>query len=586
MKTLKRILCAMLCVVILSGTVGTKYFDANHMEKVEAVGAVVVAGGITLATIAEICLFVGSVALAAYGVGEAYENREEIARFGKEFIDSCSETAEGWVMQIVDASGQDYVFGSEALELVRGTEWSVIQGGLPPEGDPNKKDDKDKDKFHIPGDPMTHVAQFTALGATWFSVNAKNIYQDWCDILDGWVGKDTPVPQNNVLYNNFPQTISDTDIAAQWSGNIVSYRVLAIETNNIKNNKGDPFINQTIYDYSGDFGIPLAGTLITTTFPELNQKETVFMIYKKYGDIITTQKMDFTYTSYVRGVLRPPGSGSSYQRMVISNITARSDTSYNFSSLAVNASFPVFSSAEAAENYLLTGSGYEDAINYAKDYRIADWLQQDWAGSLIDPLVNIGLTLTQLIELCRQLGIKVAQGLTAQQLLELLINAFPKLDPALLPDATPTPVVVDPAVDPIYYPDPDAHPAKPPRPKIDPTPSTGTPPLPDPDPEPGTDSDPDPAPLPDMDAADYQVDLKSIFPFCIPFDFIALLRALDAEPRAPCFTFPVVIPALEYREDVKLDMSIFDDVAKVIRLCEKVSFILFLMFVTSKVIRW
>ena len=51
---------------------------------------------------------------------------------------------DGWVAQIVDASGQDYVFGSEALELVQDTEWSVIQGGIPPEGDPNKKDDKDK----------------------------------------------------------------------------------------------------------------------------------------------------------------------------------------------------------------------------------------------------------------------------------------------------------------------------------------------------------------------------------------------------------------------------------------------------------
>lgn len=89
-----------------------------------------------------------------------------------------------------------------------------------------------------------------------------------------------------------------------------------------------------------------------------------------------------------------------------------------------------------------------------------------------------------------------------------------------------------------------------------------------------------------MDAADYKVELTGVFPFCIPFDFIALLRTLDAEPRAPCFTFPVVIPALNYREDVKLDLSIFDDVAAVIRLCGKVSFILFLMFVTSKVIRW
>ena len=576
----------MLCVVILSTTVGTKYFDSNHMEKVDAVGAVVVAGGITLATLAEICLFVGTTALAAYGIYEGYENREEIARFGKEFIDSCSDTAEGWVMQFVDASGQDYVFGSEALELVRDTEWSVIQGGLPPEGDPNKKDDKDKDKFHIPGDPMTHVAQFTALGATWFTTNARNIYQDWCDILDGWIGKDTPIPDNNVLANNFPQVFSDADIAEQWSGNPVAYSVKSIETHHIKNAKGDPYINQSIRDFSVQFNAPVAGSIVTNTYPSLNQKEVVFKIWRKNGNGIGLKDFNVTYHNYSNGKLQNSGSLTSSSAEVIGTINARSDTSYNFASLTVNASFPVFTSVEAAQNYLLTGTGYENALNYAKDYRIADWLQQDWAGRLIDPLVNIGLSLSQLIDLMKALGLKTLQGLSAQQLLELLTNVLPKLDPALLPGATPTPVVVDPAVDPIYYPDPDAHPDKPPRPVIDPDPVTNPNPNPDPDPDPDPDPGTDPVPLPDMDAADYKVDLKSIFPFCIPFDFVALLRALDAKPRAPCFEFPVVIPALEYREDVKLDMSIFDDVAKVIRLCEKVSFTLFLMFVTSKVIRW
>ncbi len=580
MKILKRILCFLLCVVILSTTVGTKYFDSNHMEKVEAVGTVVVAGGITLATIFEICLFVGTLAVAAYGLGEAYENREDIARFGKEFIDSCGDTAEGWIMQFVDASGQDYVFGSEALELVRGTEWSVIQGGMPPEGDPNKKDDKDKDKFHIPGDPMTHVAQFTALGATWFTTNAKNIYQDWCDILDGWVGKDTPIPNNNVLYNNFPQSFSDADIAEQWSGNNVAYNGSVNIISHIKNATGDPFVNQDINTYTGECNFPLAGTLINKTYPDSNKAETVFRIWRKEYSTICVYQLDCKYIVYSKGVFHNKGETTTYGNSTISDIKPNNDTSYQYQSMSVGFDFPVFTSKEAAEKYLLTGEGYEDSINYDKNYRIADWLQQDWAGTLIDPLVNIGLSLSQIIDLCRALGLKTIQGLNAQQLLELLRNALPRLNPDLLPGASPTPIVVDPAVDPIYYPDPDAHPDKPPRPVIDPDPN------PKPNPKPNPDPDPDPDPLPDMEAADYRVDLKSIFPFCIPFDFIALLQTLDAKPRAPCFKFPVVIPALNYREDVELDLSMFDDVAKVIRLCEKVSFILFLMFVTSKVIRW
>lgn len=560
MKLLKRMLCVILCVVILSGTVGAKYFDSNHMEKMEA-ASIVIAGGITVATIAEICLFVGTTALAAYGLYEGYENREEIARFGKEFIDSCGDTVDGWVAQIVDASGQDYVFGSEALELVQDTEWSVIQGGLPPEGDPNKKDDKDKDKFHIPGDPMTHVAQFTALGATWFTTNAKNIYQEWCDILDGWKGKDTPIPQNNVLYNNFPQTVSDADIAAQWSGEGYDYAGNGYATFLSSNGDFRYRFDITLYQ---NISVPIAGYLDRNSvyFVSGNGAQT-FINVVSYTRVLANGSID------ILGYEKVSGFGSSCDI------------------LNINFNFPIFSTKAAAQSYLNGNTSASAALNYGKSFRIADWLQQDWAGSLIDPLVNIGLTLTQLIDVMKQLGLKTLQGLTAEQLLELLQKVLPRIDPGLLPDATPAPAV-DPALDPIYYPDPGAHPDKPPRPVIDPDPGKkpGPDPGTDPDPKPDPDPDPEPVPLPDMDAADYKVELTGVFPFCIPFDFIALLKTLDAEPRAPCFDFPVVIPALDYREDVKLDLAIFDDVAKVIRLCEKVSFILFLMFVTSKVIRW
>lgn len=576
MKLLKRMLCVLLCVVILSGTVGTKYFDSNHMEKVKA-ASIVIGAGITVATIAEICLFVGTVALSAYGIYEGYENREEIARFGKEFIDSCGDTVDGWVAQIVDASGQDYVFGSEALELVQDTEWSVIQGGLPPEGDPNKKDDKDKDKFHIPGDPMTHVAQFTALGATWFTTNAKNIYQDWCDILDGWKDKDTPIPLNNVLANNFPKSFTAADIEDQNSGIEHTYSWSVYLWGNYVTLDGNIRFHSSRYILESKASTRVAGVL-DKFISEQSDGSTITYIHpnayyfdSRYGGIIISR----TGVCYNL-------DGSSFNvnnsSGIALSIRTPASPQYNVSgNLTMSAEFPIFETNLDMQNYLRTGNGYEKAINYDKDYRIADWLKQDWAGELIDPLVNIGLTLSQLIELMKQLGLKTMQGLTAQQLLELLKETLPELDPGLLPGATPAPAV-DPALDPIYYPDPEAHSDRPPRPFIDSGPGA--------DPGPGTDPDPGVTPLPDMDAADYKVELSGIFPFCIPFDFIALLRTLDAEPRAPCFTFPVVIPALSYREDVKLDLAVFDDVANVIRLCEKVSFILFLMFVTSKVIRW
>ena len=54
-----------------------------------------------------------------------------------------------------------------------------------------------------------------------------------------------------------------------------------------------------------------------------------------------------------------------------------------------SANFPVFSTYEAAEAYLLGQSDAVDALNYAKTYRIADWLADDWAGVLLDPLTGL-----------------------------------------------------------------------------------------------------------------------------------------------------------------------------------------------------
>ena len=593
-KAVTKIICTLLIVSVLSVSVGTKYFDSNHMEKVDAVGTVVVAGGITLATIFEFCLFVGATALSAYGIYEGYENREEIARFGKEFIDSCSENVDGWIAQIVDTNGQDYVFGSEALKLVQDTEWSVIQGGLPPEGDPNKKDDKDKDKFHIPGDPMTHVAQFTALGATWFTTNARGIYQDWCDILDGWTDKDTPIPSNNVLANNFPQSVAAVDIEAQWSGSPVTYTAKGIETLNIKNAKGDPFTNQSINDYSGVFSTPIAGSLVTTIDTQFNRKDIVFRIWIKSGSSIFTQYLDAKFQNYSNGKLISSGSVESYGFSSIGNINANSDTSYIFSSLTVNASFPVFTSVEAAKNYLLTGEGYEDALNYGRDYRVADWLKQDWAGTLIDPLINIGLTLSQMIQLCNQLGLKTAQGIDAQQLLELLKNSLPKLNPDILPGESPTPTVVDPALDPIYYPDPDAHPDKPPLPVIDPSPVQKPDPVPTPTPTPIPTPSPDPDPMdipiddvvPTVDSSfgDIAGSIRYKFPFSIPWDLHHLFKKMANTPKAPYFELPIVLERYGIYEKIIVDMSPFQKLSDMSRTLFSLIFVLGLIKLTMLVV--
>lgn len=121
--------------------------------------------------------------------------------------------------------------------------------------------------------------------------------------------------------------------------------------------------------------------------------------------------------------------------------------------------------------------------------------------------------------------------------------------------------------------------------KTETEPITGTEPAPTPTPTPTPEPETTPEEAP-PDIADYKTDLRMIFPFCIPFDFIDLLQTLDAEPEAPCFEIPFVVPMLGIDERYEMDLSIFDDTMEIIRKLELIGFIITLMFITYKSIKW
>lgn len=103
--------------------------------------------------------------------------------------------------------------------------------------------------------------------------------------------------------------------------------------------------------------------------------------------------------------------------------------------------------------------------------------------------------------------------------------------------------------------------------------------------------DPEPAPLPGeitgIEGVErFKVDLTMIFPFCLPFDLVRLLQALSADPVAPSFQIPFVVPALGIEEIVIIDLSIFDEVAAIFRTGELIAFIITLVFITRKLIKW
>lgn len=105
---------------------------------------------------------------------------------------------------------------------------------------------------------------------------------------------------------------------------------------------------------------------------------------------------------------------------------------------------------------------------------------------------------------------------------------------------------------------------------------------------PATDPAQDPiiAPAPDADVKKYTYDLSTVFPFCIPFDLVALLKTLCADAKTPKFEVPIAFPAIDYEYTVVIDLSFLDSAAQVIRACMTVSFILALISITPKMIKW
>ncbi len=146
--------------------------------------------------------------------------------------------------------------------------------------------------------------------------------------------------------------------------------------------------------------------------------------------------------------------------------------------------------------------------------------------------------------------------------------------------------------------DPDPNPTPSTTPAVNPDPGGGTDPDPNPDPNPNPDPDnPDPDnpnnpdPTPEQEASPYKADLREVFPFCIPFDLIHLLKVFEADAEAPVFEFPLDIEldnpwtgekVVDYHHTFELDMSDYEPVIKILRIFQVVFFIIALMLITRQ----
>lgn len=527
---LQRILILLLCTVLVSGSCFNKY-------KISA-RATTIATGLSAYTLYEICAYIGTLLLTGLSVKFVVDNRDQIAEIGKDFIDS-SDISElsGWILSKVDTTGSSYVYGTEALQEVKDTTFEVIQGGG---NAPKNDDDNDKDG-DVDFDDRTVELQNMGMWVT-------GAFNAWlCGQLEILINK-IDAGEETFLSEHIPKYSYTGELETDSDGNYL-YSLYAYGYND--------FFKANQYKY---FENSAASERVCATYiPETKRLCFFKPLITDTGKLSYTNKaFEFTIEVTVDGVLNQNTS-------ITNNINIVDYYSCNF---------PVFVNPEEGEvlNYLHYGI-YSGCDNLAKNYRIADWLQEDWKGCV--EAVNSGVR--SLYDNMLIVGAAANQALQNQSNgLGYIEDLLARLAAAL---ALPLPDTIS---DPVYYPDPSEDPELEELPWEDPEPE------PDPDPDEPAEPEPDPEPEPDedLDIQNYAVDLRQIFPFCIPFDFIALLEVLEAEPVAPKFEYPFVIPSLNINETLVLDLSFLDEEMAIVRKLELISFIIGLMFLTGKVIKW
>lgn len=113
------------------------------------------------------------------------------------------------------------------------------------------------------------------------------------------------------------------------------------------------------------------------------------------------------------------------------------------------------------------------------------------------------------------------------------------------------------------------------------------------DPDTGYDIDPDTGKLIDPDTGELiEPDIpatagkagnwKRLFPFCIPWDMMELIKSLKADKKAPVFEFKYTFKAVNYTWVVRVDMSDYWKYIKIFRWGMTIFFIIGLFFLTVK----
>lgn len=583
MKVIKRIVCVFLSVMILFFGVSNSYFSPIKMDRVEAAGTVVLG----YETMQAICYYFGSLVLGYSSVAEVPDlTEEQIEKVGHAYIKSLF-TVNGVPDPVSDklamvnqalftliSNKQAYVFGSEALKEVAETEFQVIMGGNNGDEEPSPSPD-DKKKLNI-GKAIGCIGALSVFGATVFEESLKFYADKFSKGEENFI--DTELNELPAIYPDDVQSIISSEPYHYQAHFLVQgyyshpyyesesyYSITQYDIDLTTNDRIACYVSLKISDSSvqsltydvGFYG--KVGTKVGTWY-DMPMNVTQKQDGKITASYQTKKKSIFHWQSATKDYL---------QNMMVSNVC----------------NIPIFGDSTDALNFVETGEGIEKATNYSKKYRIADWLQDNWDGELFDPLTGLSY-LNDLANMAKHQGLNAIGNDPSlddmkQHLRDIIANLRPGYDPVTDPS-------VDPALDPICYPDTI------PTPVIDPTadvvlqPAKDPTPSPDPDPSPSTSPKPTTQPTTkpgEIDSAQPVVDLSKFFPFCIPFDLIHLVQALDADPVAPKWTLKLEPPQFPVEWEVTLDLSQFESLAKIFRTGETLLFVVGLILITRGIIK-
>ena len=122
--------------------------------------------------------------------------------------------------------------------------------------------------------------------------------------------------------------------------------------------------------------------------------------------------------------------------------------------------------------------------------------------------------------------------------------------------------------------------------EVTPAPDPSPDPKPEPNPEPNPDPNPEPNPDENKDNEKFTADLKTLFPFCIPFDLVDCFKLFNAEPETPRIEVPMHFGIIDVDYTWVIDLKDFDSVAVICRSMFLILFLVGLALATSKVIKW